>query len=80
MIKVKINVVLRENILDPQGKAINNALNQLGYEGINNVRMGKYIELTMPQTDNQDEQIKAICEQLLANTVIENYTYTIENV
>ena len=62
-------------MLDPQGKAIEGALGSLGFSGVENVRQGKYIELEMTETDaaRPGRTIKAMCEKLLANTVIENY-------
>ncbi|MBK8444317.1 MAG: phosphoribosylformylglycinamidine synthase subunit PurS [Sphingobacteriales bacterium] len=80
MYKVKINISLRENILDPQGKAVNNALHQLGYEAVEQVRVGKYIELYLQHTNNLEQQIENMCRQVLVNSVIEDFQYSIENV
>lgn len=78
MIKVNVIVNLRENILDPSGSAIKTSLHKMGYENVNNVRIGKYITLTLEDEKNIDENINNMCQKLLANTVIEDYTYTIE--
>jgi len=73
--KARIHVTLKPGVLDPQGKAIGNALAGLGFTGIGEVRQGKYIELELAETDPEraTAEVKAMCEQLLANTVIENY-------
>ena len=70
--KLRIYVTLKPGVLDPQGKAIEHALSGLGFTGIDGARVGKLIELDV--ADSTDEaQIDAMCRQLLANTVIENY-------
>jgi phosphoribosylformylglycinamidine synthase subunit PurS len=73
--KVRVQVMLRPDILDPQGKAIGNALAALGFGGIGEVRQGKLIELELSETDQARtrEQVEAMCKQLLANPVIEDY-------
>ena len=73
--KATIYISLKNGVLDPQGKAIENALGQLGFDGVDNVRQGKMIELELADTDaNQArDQLQKMCEKLLANTVIENY-------
>jgi phosphoribosylformylglycinamidine synthase len=73
--KAKITITLKKGVLDPQGKAIQGALGSLGFTGVENVRQGKYIELEIPETDytRARHAIAAMCEKLLANTVIENY-------
>ena len=73
--KATIYISLKNGVLDPQGKAIENALGQLGFDGIENVRQGKMIELELADTEaNQArDRLQEICEKLLANTVIENY-------
>jgi phosphoribosylformylglycinamidine synthase len=74
--KVRVQVMLRRGVLDPQGKAIANALAALGFGGIGEVRQGKLIELELTETDpvRVREQVEAMCKQLLANPVIEDYT------
>ena len=73
--KAKIKVTLKNGVLDPQGKAIGGALGHLGFEGVGEVRQGKYFEVELTETDaaRAREQVKAMCEKLIANTVIENY-------
>jgi phosphoribosylformylglycinamidine synthase len=75
--KARINITLKHGVLDPQGKAIENALASLGFEGINEVRQGKYIEVDLAETDEARARqlVDRICKDLLANTVIENYAY-----
>jgi phosphoribosylformylglycinamidine synthase PurS subunit len=70
--KVRIHVNLKPGVLDPQGRAVHHALEGLGFAGVEDVRVGRLIELEVaPGTD--DAQLDAMCRQLLANTVIENY-------
>jgi phosphoribosylformylglycinamidine synthase len=73
--KAKITVTLKSGVLDPQGKAIAGALGHLGFAGVGEVRQGKYFELELAETDRAKarEQVTAMCEKLIANTVIENY-------
>jgi len=68
-------VMLRRDVLDPQGKAIGNALAALGFSGVGEVRQGKLIELDLAEADpaRTREQVEAMCKQLLANPVIEDY-------
>lgn len=75
--KAKIHVTLKQGILDPQGKAIEHALDSLGFKDAANVRVGKYMELDLDQADRAkaDAEVKAMCEKLLANTIIEEYRY-----
>ncbi|MEE3059464.1 MAG: phosphoribosylformylglycinamidine synthase subunit PurS [Pseudomonadota bacterium] len=79
--KATIYISLKNGVLDPQGKAIENALGQLGFDGVGNVRQGKMIELELADTDiNQArDRLKKMCEKLLANTVIENYEICLNN-
>ncbi len=78
--KAKIHVTLKPGILDPQGKAIEHALASLGYTSAENVRVGKYLELDLKETarDKAEAQVKAMCEKLLANTIIEEYRYELQ--
>ena len=75
--KARIKVTLKHGVLDPQGKAIQNALASLGFTGVDDVRQGKYIEVDLAEADEARarEQVERICKELLANTVIENYVY-----
>ena len=74
--RARIHVKLKPGVLDPQGKAIGNALKGLGYAGIGEVRQGKLIELDLAESDpvRARDQIQAMCKELLANPVIEDYT------
>ena len=74
--KAKIHVTLKSGVLDPQGKAVEQALGSLGFAGISGVRQGKYIELDLDETDQAKAQanVEKMCKKLLANTVIENYS------
>ena len=73
--KARIHITLKSGVLDPQGKAIENALSGLGFGGIGNVRQGKYIELDIAEADaaRARQKLDDMCRKLLANTVIENY-------
>lgn len=76
MIKARVTVTLKNGVLDPQGKAIEGALTSLGFEGVHGVRQGKVFDLELETADRAkaEADLKAMCEKLLANTVIENYT------
>ena len=76
MIKARVTVTLKNGVLDPQGKAIEGALAALGFDGIGQVRQGKVFDLQIESADKAkaEEDLKAMCEKLLANTVIENYS------
>jgi phosphoribosylformylglycinamidine synthase len=80
VIKARVTVTLKNGVLDPQGKAIEGALGSLGFEGVGHVRQGKVFDLSLEGTDKveAEEDLKAMCEKLLANTVIENYTIAID--
>ncbi len=69
---VKVFVTLKQGILDPQGLAIKHAMESINYEGIEDVRMGKYIELKFSENISE-ERLNQMCEQLLSNPVIEDY-------
>jgi phosphoribosylformylglycinamidine synthase subunit PurS len=73
--KAKVKVTLKKGVLDPQGKAIEGALGSLGFGGVEGVRQGKYFEIDVAETDKAKAftAVKAMCEKLIANTVIENY-------
>ncbi len=70
--KVQIFVTLKNGVLDPQGKAIHHALESLEFAGVRDVRAGKLIELEVEDSVS-DSELEAMCQKLLANTVIENY-------
>jgi phosphoribosylformylglycinamidine synthase subunit PurS len=73
--KARVTVTLKNGVLDPQGKAIEGALKSLGVDGIANVRQGKVFDIELDTADKAkaEASLKAACEKLLANTVIENY-------
>jgi len=78
--KAKIHVTLKSGVLDPQGKAIEHSLGDLGFEGVEKVRQGKYIEVEISETDiaKAEATLDDMCKKLLANTVIENYSIDLE--
>ena len=80
MARVVVDVMLKPEILDPQGKAVGRAAERLGYEGISAVRQGKRFELEVdgPLDDAAIDRIRALAESLLANTVIEDFDVRIE--
>jgi phosphoribosylformylglycinamidine synthase len=75
--KAHVRITLKNGVLDPQGKAIQNALGSLGFTGVADVRQGKYIEIELAERDEAKARaaVEKMCQELLANTVIENYTY-----
>jgi phosphoribosylformylglycinamidine synthase len=77
--KARITVTLKNGVLDPQGKAIEHALTGLGFEGVGQVRQGKVFDIELDGTDRikAEADLKAMCDRLLANTVIENYSVAI---
>ena len=81
MIKARVTVTLKNGVLDPQGKAIEGALGALGFEGVGHVRQGKVFDLEVEGSDKAkaEADLKAMCEKLLANTVIESYRVEIGN-
>ncbi len=74
--KAKVHVTLKPGVLDPQGKAIRNALGALGFDGVREVRQGKSIEIDLEETDRAKarSQVESMCAKLLANPVIETYS------
>ncbi len=80
MIKAKIYITLKAGIVDPQGRAIQQALVTLGFSTVNDVRVGKFLEIEVNEESpvEAETRLKAMCEQLLANTVIEDYRYELE--
>ncbi len=77
MPQVKVTVTLKPSLLDAQGKVVQGALQQLGYESVSGVRIGKHIELSLPDGADVPAQVKEMCEKLLANPVIEDYRYEV---
>ncbi|HBJ00920.1 phosphoribosylformylglycinamidine synthase subunit PurS [Lysinibacillus sp. FSL R7-0073] len=79
MKKVKIYVTLRESILDPQGSAVQGSLVKMGYGEVEDLRIGKYLELSIKDTERDiDTLVKEMCEKVLTNVVIEDYRYEVE--
>ena len=70
--KIRVYVRLKPGVLDPQGRAVHHALDGLGFEGVEDVRIGRFIELDVAD-GTTDEALDSMCEKLLANTVIEDY-------
>jgi phosphoribosylformylglycinamidine synthase PurS subunit len=75
--KARIRITLKNGVLDPQGKAIQNALAGLGFSGVEEVRQGKYIEVDLASTDETAAraEVERMCRDLLANLVIEDYAF-----
>ncbi|MEO0831392.1 MAG: phosphoribosylformylglycinamidine synthase subunit PurS [Pseudomonadota bacterium] len=73
--KVRVHIMLKTGVLDPQGEAVRHALGSLGFDGVDAVRQGKVIELELSETDpaKAEAEVGRMCEALLANTVIERY-------
>ncbi len=74
-----VNIFLKEGVLDPQGRAIHHALNAMNFEGVEDVRMGKQIVLKLSTTSKEKalEEVEKMAQEILANTVIEDYTIEI---
>ena len=79
MIKARVTVTLKNGVLDPQGKAIEHALAGLGFDGVGSVRQGKVFDIEIDGADKAkaEADLKAMCDRLLANTVIENYSISV---
>ena len=77
MAQVKVYVTLKPSLLDAQGKVVQSALQQLGYAGVEEVRIGKYVEMSVEDGPDMDAQVKEMCGKLLANPVIEDYRYEV---
>ena len=73
--KAKVHVTLKQGVLDPQGKAVQHALGALGFDGVKDVRQGKFIELELTETDpdKAEAEVETMCRKLLANMVIEDF-------
>ncbi|AIS51765.1 phosphoribosylformylglycinamidine synthase PurS [Thermoanaerobacter kivui] len=79
MVVAKVYITLKKGILDPQGKAVKGALHSMGYEGVKDVRVGKYIELTFEDGDLSllEQKVDEMCKKILTNPIIEDYTFEI---
>lgn len=79
--KARVQVMLKNGVLDPQGKAVETALGSLGFEGVSGVRQGKVIELEVAENDPDKAraELEKMCEKLLANTVIETYAIELQS-
>tara|TARA_Y100000590_G_C15438984_1_gene908129 strand:+ start:595 stop:834 length:240 start_codon:yes stop_codon:yes gene_type:complete len=79
-LKISVIVTLKKEVLDPQGKVVNQTLNNMGYQSVTSVRQGKYFEIKINESDKEKAKIiaKEICKKLLTNTVIEDYKINIE--
>ena len=77
--KARVHVMLKDGVLDPQGEAVRHALGTLGFAGVQGVRQGKVIELDLAGSDRTaaEADVRAMCERLLANTVIEKFSIEI---
>lgn len=80
MYKATIRVTLKESVLDPQGVAVKNSLHSMGYEEIEDVRIGKFLEVRIDtdRREEAEEQVTTICKKLLTNPEVENFTFQLE--
>jgi phosphoribosylformylglycinamidine synthase, purS protein len=78
--KAKVYVTIKENVLDPQGVAVQGALHTMGFAEVGSVRIGKFLELELDTNDKAEAEarVKAMCEKLLANVVVEDYRVELE--
>lgn len=78
--KAKVYITLKAGVLDPQGKTVQHSLHSLGFAQVKDVRIGKYIEISLEENDRgrAEKRVKEMCEKLLANTVIESYRFDLE--
>ena len=80
MYKAKVDVTLKKSVLDPQGQTVLQALHSLGFKDVQNLRVGKHFEVTLNSGDlkKAEVEIKNMCDRLLINPIIEDYTYRLE--
>ena len=78
--KISVTVTLKKDVLDPQGKVVNQTLKNMGYKNINNVRQGKYFEIEIDETNEKNAKniMEEICKKLLANSIIEDFTINLK--
>lgn len=81
MLKATVYVTIKQGVLDPQGVAVQGALHSIGFQEVESLRVGKYMELTLDTDDRAEaeQRLKHMCEKLLANTVVEDYRYELED-
>jgi phosphoribosylformylglycinamidine synthase PurS subunit len=79
MPKARIYITLKPTLLDAQGRVLENALRQLGFESVQGVRVGKYLEVELQPDGDPQAQVEAMCQKLLANPVIEQYRYEVSD-
>lgn len=81
MLKATVYVTIKKSVLDPQGVAVQGALHSVGFQEVESLRIGKYMELTLDTVNRAEAEVrlKEMCEKLLANTVIEDYRYELED-
>ncbi len=79
--KATVYVTIKENVLDPQGTAVQGALHSMGFDEVGKVRIGKYLEVNLDTTDRAvaEARLTEMCEKLLANTVVEDYRFELED-
>jgi len=79
--KATVYVTIKENVLDPQGTAVQGALHTMGFNAVEKVRIGKYLEVNLDTNDRAvaEAQLTEMCEKLLANTVVEDYRFELED-
>jgi phosphoribosylformylglycinamidine synthase subunit PurS len=77
--KVRVTVMVKKGVLDPQGKTILGSLHQLGYKEVTDVKAGKILELSLPKMGKAqlEKKVKEMCDRLLANTIIEDYEFEV---
>ncbi|MTI80155.1 MAG: phosphoribosylformylglycinamidine synthase subunit PurS [Firmicutes bacterium] len=82
MYQAKIYITLRKSVLDPQGSAVTKSLHAMGYDNVNDVRVGRYLVVDVDTTDKEaaEKQVQDMCNKLLANPVIEDYTFELAEV
>ena len=82
MFKAKIDVTLKKSVLDPQGDTVLQALHSLGHRNVQALRVGKHFEVTLEASDRikAEEDVRSICDQLLTNPIIEEYTFQLDEV
>ncbi|WP_026908088.1 phosphoribosylformylglycinamidine synthase subunit PurS [Paucisalibacillus globulus] len=78
MRKVTVFITLKQGVLDPQGKQVQESLNVLGYKEVQEARVGKYVELQVEDGPNIEARVQEMCDKLLANPVIEDYHFDVE--